>query len=260
MKSKRVLVFNDPHRPFHDPLALNLCLQVAHDIKVHEIYIVGDLADFYNVNSHGPKHPEVFQTLEDELIDCRDFLQKLRDYFPDAKIHFIFGNHEDRLDRFIVQHCRNFHNIVKLESQLNLERLKITHQPYNQFYQLTPDLRLQHSPPSYSVNAARTSLLRKPDMSYIYGCTHRKDYACITGSRGKQYEVFCNGWLGSTSLTKEHARVFSYAKNHENWQQCFSIVDIINDFYNVHQCLIRDRNWTTIDGGLYSVTEKDIIF
>ena len=260
MQSKRVLVFNDPHLPFHDPLALNLCLIVAADIKVDEIIIDGDLLDFYNINSHGPKHPDVIQTLEDELSAGKLFLEKLRDAFPLAKIHFIFGNHEDRLDRFIIKDCKSFYNIVKLEAQLNLEKLHITHQPYNSFYQLTDNLRIQHSPPSYGVNAARTSLMSKLDMSYAWACTHRLDYACLTGGSGEIYEAWTNGWLGSTTLTEEHARVFSYAKKHEKWQQGFMIIDIINNTFFGHQCAIKNRNTTSIDGGFYTVNDSDIYF
>ena len=254
MQSRRVLVFNDPHLPFHDPLALNVMLFAAKSIEVHEIVINGDLLDFYSINMHQRnKHPDVNKTLEDELNVGREFLQKLRDTFPKAKITFIFGNHEDRLERYIVQECKWFHNIVRLEKQLQLEQLHIDWHPYNDAIELCKGLYVQHSPPSYGVNGARTSLLKKLDASYIWGCSHRQQHATTTGSRGKVYHGWFNGWLGSTTLTAEHKRVFSYAKGHESWQQCFMIVDIINDQFFGHQCSINN-GMTTVDGQLFDVT------
>lgn len=260
MHNRRVLVFNDHHLPFHSPEAVNVSLMAAKDIGVTEIVINGDLLDFYSINMHQKnKHPDVLHNLEDELICGREFLEKLREYFPKTKIHYIMGNHENRLERFIIQECKSFYNLLKLEDQLELEKHKITWQPYNTEYQLCEGLRIQHSPPSYGVNGARTSLLTKHDMSFIWGCTHRKQSACMTTASGKVIHAYFNGWLGSTNLTDEHKQVFSYTKGHSNWQQCFSIVDIINDKFFVHQCDIIDGT-TSVDGSFYQVKKKDLIF
>ena len=229
-------------------------INVAKDVNLNEIVINGDLLDFYNVNSHGPKHPDIIDTLESEIADGREFLTQLRATFPKTKIHFIYGNHEDRLDRFIVKNCRAFHSMVKLETQLNLNGLNITWQPYNSYYQLSKNLRVQHSPPSYGVNGARTSLLTKLDMSYIWGCTHRIQHATVTGASGEIYEAFFNGWMGSTTLSDQHERVFSYAKKHENWQQCFSIVDVVGDDHFVNQCLIKNGR-VVFEGKIYEVAK-----
>ena len=260
MRKRRVLVFNDQHLPFHCPYALNVSLMAAKDVGINEIIINGDLLDFYSINMHQKnKHPGVMQDLESELIAGREFLEKLRDHFPKAKIHFIFGNHEYRLERFIIQECKSFYNLLKLEDQLNLDKLNITWQQYNDYYDLCEGLRVQHSPPSYGVNGARTSLLMKHDMSYIWGCTHRKQSASITTASGKVINAYFNGWLGSTTLTDEHRNVFSYTKGHTNWQQCFSIVDIIGDMFFVNQCDIINGT-TSLDGSFYQCRKKDLIF
>jgi hypothetical protein len=158
-----------------------------------------------------------------------DFVKMLRKRFPNIKITFIYGNHEDRLDRFIHQNCKAFHNILTIDKQLDLERLKIDWLPYNSAYRIDEtNLYIQHSPPSYGENGARTSLMKKMDRSYIYGCTHRIQMASATTANGNTHYCYYNGWLGSTTLTPEHARVFSYAKGHENWQAGFSVVDVVD--------------------------------
>lgn len=234
MSVKTKLVFNDVHGPWHDPIRLELTLKTAESIGKYldEIIINGDLLDFYNVNSHGPKSPEIQTTLEDELSWGLEFLSTLRVRFPNVKITYIFGNHEWRLDRFIIQNCPSFFNLVKLESQLQLKHLNIDFIPYNSTYQIEKtNLHIQHSPPSYGVNGARTSLLKKHNASFIWGCTHRRQHAMITGFDGTEYHAFFNGWLGSTGLTQEHKNVFKYCKEHEEWQGGFALIDVINSFH-----------------------------
>ena len=138
------------------------------------------------------------------------------------------GNHEYRLDRFILNNCKAFHNIVTIDKQLHLDHYNIDWIPYNECYRVDEtNLYIQHSPPSYGVNGARTSLLKKHDRSFIWGCTHRIQKAAITGASGQEHYAYFNGWLGSTSLTPEHKEVFKYTKNHEEWQAGFALVDVI---------------------------------
>ena len=258
MKSERIMVFNDVHAPFNDSKlitrdAKGLVLDVAKDIGVNHIVINGDLLDFYDINSHGAKHPEIRTKLEDELDWGRDFFQSLRQRFQSTKITFIYGNHENRLDRFIMNNAPSFWNLFNLKTYLNLENLNIEYLEYNDAYRIgSSNLFVQHSPPSYGVNGARTSLLKKIDSSHIWGCTHRSQHASISGHSGKTYHAWFNGWLGSTTESNEHKKVFSYAKGHENWQKCFSIVNLIDEEYHVQQVQIVN-NRCVVDGSLYEV-------
>lgn len=251
MKSKRIGIINDLHIPFQSPANVSAVLTAFDDAFLDEIIINGDLLDFYNLNMHEKnKHPDVISSLEDEIYAGIEFLEDLRNRFPRAKILFIFGNHEDRLNRYIVNKIPSFHNILRLESQLRLKQFNISHIDYNQKHHILPDLYVQHSPPSYAKSGAMTSLEHKLDCSAIYGCTHRVQHACRTGSSGKIYNVYFNGWLGSTTLTKEHERVFSYAKKHENWQGAAMIVDVIGDYYSANQFLVHEGR-CTVDGYVY---------
>jgi hypothetical protein len=241
-------VINDLHIPFHDPVATQLVLDAFEDIGIDRLVINGDALDFYNVNMHGPKHPEVQENLEDEFYAGHEFFSNLKKRFKN--IVFIMGNHEDRLDRFILKHCKPFSNIVTVEKMLDLSGIEVV--PYNQEYKLeNTKLRIQHSPPSYSKNGAMVSLERKMDLSHIYGCSHRVQHACKTGGSGEVYNVWYNGWLGSTRLSKQHRRVFSFAKGHENWQQCASLVTVVNKkMFHVEQSQIIN-NTIRLNGNLY---------
>lgn len=254
MSISRTGVINDLHIPFHDPKLVDLVIDAFVDIKIDRLIINGDLLDFYNLNSYSPAHSDVIHTLEDELTAGKDWLTELRDKLPKCEIVFLYGNHEDRLDRWVTKNTKVFHNILKLEYMLDLERLNVSYHYYNYAYQLeSTNLYVQHSPPSYGVNGARTSLLKKHDATFIYGCTHRKQVAAVTGWSGQIYTCYFNGWLGSTTLTPEHTRVFSYAKGHEDWQPAAAVVTCINEIdFLVDQIDIDPINYRLLlDGAIY---------
>jgi predicted phosphodiesterase len=255
----RTGVLNDVHFPLNDPRlitteAKGLVLDIFEDAGVDRIVLNGDILDFYDISAYvksSGKNPDVQFKLEDELQCGEDFLNNLRKRFPSAEIIWLDGNHEHRLDRFLLQ-VPHFWNLLRIQNMLPFEKCNVEYHPYNSRIQLEDtSLYVQHSPPSYSENGAATSLKKKFDQSHIWGCTHRVDSAVRTGASGKYHEAWFNGWLGSTDLTDQHKAVFSYVKNHQNWQNAACIVDIHNrtDFF-VQQFLIKDYK-TSINGVFY---------
>lgn len=243
MKPVRWFVFSDVHGPFEDPRKLNLVLDVAADVlnPTDVICINGDLLDFYQVNMHGPKHPDVQENLENEMFWGEEFIYNLRKRFPKNRIILKMGNHEHRLERFIIQYSKVFWNLLKIEKQLRLEQYDIEWTPYNERTRVEKtNLFIQHSPPSYAKNPAQTSLEKKIDGNYIWGCTHRPSTAYRTSCNSVTYEAHTLGWLGSTTLSKSHVQVFSYVKSHEDWGSSFAIVDVIGKEFFIHHCIIRD--------------------
>lgn len=242
-------VISDVHGPWVNQRNLELAIDVFQDQDISHLIIDGDFVDFYCVNSHGPKHPLIEKTLEDEIFWANETLDYIQKTLPGVKITYIYGNHEDRLDRFIIKHCPIFWNYLRLENMLRLEERGIEVIPYNMEYQVgKSNLYIQHSPPSYSANsAANTSLKKKVDRNYIWGCSHRSDMAVISGSSGKVYDAYCLGWFGSTGIfdqlkkeMPENKYVFSYTKNHENWNCSFIIGTHDKKDHTVNFILVKD--------------------
>lgn len=251
------MVINDIHIPFNDSKLLSvdgkgLILDIIEDRKLDRLIINGDLADLYAVNMHGPKHPGIQETLEDELIAVRDCLHNIRKRFPNLEIVYVFGNHETRLNRFILKNSKVFWNLLTLEKYFRLDELNIEYRPYNSKYQIEDTTCfVQHSPPSYGVNGARTSLLKKLNETYIYGCTHREQKSCATAGDGQVFAAYFNGWLGSIDETPGHEEVFSYVKGHSDWQQAFTIVTVVErKEFHINQYSIRDHK-VVVDGYLF---------
>lgn len=227
------------------------------DIKPDEIYINGDLLDAYNLNFYGPKHPEIHFNIEDEIFSAINFLKKLKEICPNSRIIFNAGNHETRLERFAIKNCAAFFQRFKIETMLQLDSLGIEYNKYQEVVQVgSANLRMQHSPPSYSDNGSKVSLLKKPGSSWIFSCSHRVQMATITDTSGVVHRCWFNGWLGSTIETNEHKIVFEYVKGHENWQKCFGFGFHDGEFFDYQQSLILESDGkfkAMVFGNLYEV-------
>lgn len=98
----RTLILSDIHIPYHDETALNAAIEYGKNSKPDIIILNGDIGDFYAVSRHD-KDPR--RSLAEELDAIRQFLFWLRKQFPRARILFKIGNHEDRMERFLVKNA-----------------------------------------------------------------------------------------------------------------------------------------------------------
>jgi hypothetical protein len=163
-----------------------------------------------------------------------------------------------------MANCPAFYNHLRIEKMLQLELFNIKWIPYNQPYVITPQLRAQHSPPSYSVNSARTSLNKKIDIDHIFGCTHRPDTALNVGASGKVYQVICNGWFGKLDIIKkniaempENRRVYHFVKYHETWGCSFTLASIYENRHSLEHIVIKSteegKNYCSSGGNYYEL-------
>lgn len=253
MTIKTFLVASDFHRPFHCPVATELFENVAKDIKPDYIILNGDICDFYSLNTYGPKHPVVEENLESEIDSLRDWLYKLKQDNPSSEIIFSEGNHEKRYEKFVLKNCPSFWNRLRLEEELKLSIHDIKYHRYNKPLAINNgSILFQHSPPSYSENAARTSIKKKVDRSYIWGCTHRPDWALLVGDSGNLYEGHNLGWMGSINVALQNQEVFDFMKSHDSWAQSFGVGVFTDKMFHFQQSVIKE-NRTMVFGNLYEV-------
>lgn len=241
-------VLGDLHLPWANDRKIELAYCVMKDVGITHLILNGDVADFYNLNAHGPKDPQIKTKLDDEFDSLVEFLQFTRKFFGHSvKIIYIFGNHEHRLDRFVMANCPAFYNHLRLDKMLQLDSLGIDWIPYNQPYLVKgANLRIQHSPPSYSENLANTSLKKKIDVDHIFNCAHRLDFATRTGASGKDYTVISNGWFGSLEIIRknqnempENRRVYHFTKFHESWNTAFTLAYVYKHNHTLNPIHIK---------------------
>ena len=219
---KKVLLIPDCHRPYYHKRAYNLMLEVAKDVGVDSIYLLGDYADFYSVSSH-PKDIRLYKLLENEVQDVNEGLDDLDKLFPKAKKTYICGNHEHRLARKILNDAGTLFGLVTWYELFDLDKRKNWTWVEYSNSQVTriegSALRARHEPLSTGQNAARLTS-SKALCSIAFAHTHRIEEASITGIDGKSHVSFSCGWLGNLM----YREVYSYLKNVAQWQLGFGIV------------------------------------
>ncbi len=122
---QKVLVLSDLHMPFHDKAALETALAYGDTYQPDTIVLLGDTIDFYKI-SRWVKNP-VKKTVVNEMKEVRSFLTDLRLRFPEAHIIYYKGNHEDRLDTYLMSQAGELYELLEdlLENKLTLHELKI---------------------------------------------------------------------------------------------------------------------------------------
>jgi hypothetical protein len=98
----KVLILSDIHIPYHDEAAVAAAIAHGKKKKPDVIILNGDIGDFYGVSRHD-KDPR--RSLADELDAIRQFLFHLRKQFPNARILYKIGNHEARMEMFLVKNA-----------------------------------------------------------------------------------------------------------------------------------------------------------
>lgn len=202
---------------------------------VHEVVLLGDFADFYAVSRY-PKDPRVSILLEEEVASVREGLDELDRLFPEAKKAFLEGNHEQRLEKYLIEKAPALFGVTQVEFlfELNQRPLWSWH-PFgrNQRYGiLGTDLYAFHRPKASNTKAH----LNRTGVSSIYGDIHKIERGHQVNLDGRQLVCACPGWLGDVS-----SRVFDYMPSTPQWQLGFAtvVLDTASGEYCIEQHEIK---------------------
>ena len=126
LKSKKAVILNDLHIPYHNKNAIVKALAFAHEHEVDTIILNGDVIDCYQLSSF-VKDPRA-RKFADEIADCKIFLSELRDNFPDVQIIYKEGNHEERFKKYLKTHAPIIFDDIeyRLDVKLELASKRIT--------------------------------------------------------------------------------------------------------------------------------------
>lgn len=218
-------------------------IEIAVYLGIHEVVLLGDYCDFYAV-SRFPKDPKVGTLLMEEVLSVREGLDQIDKLFPEAKKVYLEGNHEARLESYLVDKAPALFQVTECRELFGLsQRPKWSYIPFGRgqkYSVLESDLYAFHRPKASSpkLHIARTLV------SSVYGDIHKIEEAHAVGLDGQAYSAFCPGWLGDV-----RSRVFDYMPSTPQWQLGFAIVSKCSSgpfhYENVH---IKD-NYTTITHG-----------
>lgn len=122
---KKLGIIADLHIPYQNNPAVSIALETLLKEKIDCILINGDLMDFYFQSKfeHDPRK----RSTKEELDITREFLDILNKIFPDAGKYFKTGNHEIRLEKYLMHKAPELLGINEfhLEILLKLGEKKI---------------------------------------------------------------------------------------------------------------------------------------
>lgn len=192
----RIVFIPDCHHPYVDPKAWELALKVVKKVQPEIIVVMGDFVDCLPVTGHGLTAP-VKYSLQAELSAARYALFELaRAAGPQLRQKiYIEGNHETRLNRYLMTHAPALHGLVDIQSALGLTEAGWEFYPYKTTCKLGK-LHLTHDTGKAGKNAHRSAALAYMGSTAI-GHTHRMAYEVTGTFDGTPYLGAMFGWLGN---------------------------------------------------------------
>lgn len=253
MAVTKTLVGSDFHIPFHNYVWVALFISVIRVLRPNRIILNGDMADIYNPSAY-PSAEIVTDSVgvEDEIDALRRFLSDVRDAAGnDCEIIYLLGNHEARFDKYVKDNAPIMSNLLALRNYVVEGEFVDKVLPYRALYQLEQtQLYATHSPHSYAIYAAATSMKENVGKSFLTGCTHRPDGAYKKRWNIDHHEVDTYNITGSLAdkyKTPVHKAVFSYEKTDRSWPSLIMVNILDGEHFWVENSLIKN-NMITIDG------------
>lgn len=120
------LVLSDIHLPYHEPAAIEAAVAATKECGgVVGVLLNGDVLDSHELSTFD-KDPTAPRYREERRVALK-FFDWLRHVFPTERIVFKAGNHEERLDRYLMQRAPALFGLeqVQLPSILNLSDYNI---------------------------------------------------------------------------------------------------------------------------------------
>jgi predicted phosphodiesterase len=212
---KKILILSDVHCPYHDKDAVALVLKVGQAIKPDGIVINGDFCDFYKISSHS-KDPARKMAFVEETEECKVLLQKFialgaRDNY------FIYGNHEDRFDRYIQDKAPELYGVTSISKLLGLTEMGWIKVKYRKFITLGKVL-FTHDLANHGQHAVQKALF-SAQKNIVIGHCHRIGLAVQGDALGRSKVGVSFGWLGDV----EKADYMHSLKAVQEWAQGFGV-------------------------------------
>lgn len=185
----------DTHRPWHSVKAVAVMMKALRWWKPDGLVIMGDYLDCLAVSFHD-KNPGRKNQLEGEIEDANAGLDEL-DTLGATYKHFICGNHEARLERYIAQKCPELFGLLRLPDMLRLTERGWRWTPYKRHLKLGK-LHLSHDFGSAG-GTAHGKAINDVLGNAAIGHTHHLGVTYAGSATGESHVGAAFGWLGDVS-------------------------------------------------------------
>jgi predicted phosphodiesterase len=187
------LLIPDSHIP-NEHKNYDLMLRAARKLCPDTVVILGDYADCESLSSHEPTHTRGRRDFLEEVRAVRMRLRQLSGLVGVQNLHYVMGNHEWRLERYLAKNAPALSNIVSVDAMFALKEngWKVTE--YRETLRIGK-LNITHDTGSAGTNAHRTAATDYMGNAII-GHTHRMAYE-VKGRPGAEPTLAAMfGWLG----------------------------------------------------------------
>jgi predicted phosphodiesterase len=179
IKFGKAFLFADIHVPVFCREALTIAIKRLKESKPDYVILDGDFFEFGQISKYlqsDSRYPDLGMEIESGKI----LLQIIRNAAPNSKIIFKLGNHDERLERYIMEGKPQAATLkhVKLSEQLEFDKLGITE------VRLAPvmigKLALYHGHEMFGAESSKNpaeSFLMKMPQDLAIGHVHRYSYA-----------------------------------------------------------------------------------
>lgn len=171
------VVAGDFHYPFQDDRVVKLWMSFLTDLNPDYVIIAGDLLDCWALSKFD-KDPRRAVRFKKELEMGEDFFRRLRTLLPKTHIVYIYGNHEHRLQSYIIREAEAIADldVLALESLMHLDKydVEIAYSGLKESYYQYGGLFISHfNKVSKFGGYAAKNLVDEKGVSILHAHTHR---------------------------------------------------------------------------------------
>lgn len=241
-KHYQTFVLGDLHIPFHDEQTVENVFNCVIDNQPKYLVFVGDVMDCYSI-SRFTKRPDKMRNLQEEINIFYKLMKELRKDLPETEIHYVVGNHEQRLEKLILDNSGLY----------GLESLE-----YEKVFKLD-ELNIKFHPKKVIID----------DYIYYHGDVVRKNAGCSAKAEYEGHRMK-NGISGHTHRAASYYSTYNkeigqwyengclcimepdYINDPDkaNWQQAFTVIDYFDNVVQGTQVLIQDHKFS-YNGKIY---------
>jgi predicted phosphodiesterase len=232
LRPRKIVIASDFHVPFHNVRLVENFVRYVADANPDVLVIDGDFLDCESISRFPTKRGR--PTIQMECDAGGEILSALADAAPLAERHLTEGNHEQRLERLLLDNPGlSDLRCLSIPELLGADDLGFTWHPYEQAVDFG---RLSvihgHYARKHSAYSAKGHLLDGGYDVVVHGHTHRLGAFWETGHRGirRGYEI--GGLFDYDQAT--------YVRGPKNWQNGFAVAHVFGDG-EAHVQLIEAR-------------------
>ena len=256
----------------HDEEALNLSLQIIQEYQPDLIINLGDLMDFAEFGSFA-KEPNFVHSVQPAIDRASSFLAEQRASAPDAEIVVIAGNHDERLQKFVIKNALAAFGLTRANSEdewpvlslpflLRLEDFDVEYvegYPTGEYY-INDRLKCIHGKRTGQRGSIAKKIAGDESVSTITGHNHHVEMITETVVVNDEPVIKYAATLGC--LCAVDGRVPSYhsaidargepTRYWENWQQAVGIIryEEGNGHHDVTPVML-DQGKAVVEGKLF---------